>query len=489
MTSVIGVDSSTQSCKVEVRDADDGTLLGAGSAPHPATTPPVSEQDPRAWWEAFLVAADAALAGVDRAGVRAVSVDAQCHGLVLLDDAGDPLRTAKLWNDTTSSDQAAALVERIGAERFARCCGTVPTSAFTISKVAWTQEHQPEVLRRARHLLVPHEYLTFRLGGRAVTDRSDASGTGYFDPVGNVWLPDFLDAVAPDDWLPKLPQVLAPAEAAGTLRADVAARLGLRPDVLIGPGAGDQHAGALGLGAQPGDVVVSIGTSGVVFAPSTEPVADETGWVSGTADAAGGFLPLICTLNAAKVTDTAARWLGVTVAELSDLAMAAPAGDSGLTFVTYLDGERTPNRPHATGLLHGLRTDTDRGHIARAAVEGAVLGLLMGYGRMAELGVRRSGRLILTGGGARSSAYRQVVADLFAAEVHVADVRESSARGACVQAAAVAAGRDVADTVARWRPPTEVVARPSGVDRTALVDRYRTLSGREDLDGDATRAA
>lgn len=479
----MGVDSSTQSCKVELRSLDDGARLAHASAPHPPTTPPVSEQDPRAWWDAFVTAAQAALAKAPTGTrVRAISVDAQCHGLVLLDDTGTPLRPAKLWNDTTSAAEAMSLVEQVGADRFAHDCGTVPTSAFTISKLAWVARHEPELLERVTRILVPTNYLTFRLTGRAVTDRSDASGTGYFAIRTGHWLHEYLKIATDLDLTAALPEVLDPAEPAGTIRPEVATALRLDPDVLVGPGCGDQHAGAMGLGAAPGDVVVSIGTSGVVYQPTSEPVADPTGWVSGTADATGGYLPLVCTLNAAKVTDTTAGWLGVDVADLSELALASTSSDSGLTFAPFLDGERTPNRPDAHGALHGLTTTTTREQLAQAAFDGVVLGLLIGWRRMTECGLRRTGRLLVTGGAARAAAYRQAVADLFEDTVLVPDAGESSARGACVQAAAVAQGCPILTVVRAWAPPATVGAEPSPRDTAPLIERYQTLSEWRALD-------
>lgn len=486
MSAVIGVDSSTQSCKVEVRSTDDGRLLGQGSAPHSPTTPPTSEQDPTEWWSAFVSAAEQALRDLDPSMVSAISVDAQCHGLVLLDAEDQPLCKAKLWNDTTSSQQAAELVNQIGAEVFAEAVGTVPTSAFTISKLAWTAQHRPEALAAVSKIMVPHDYLTYRLGGRAVTDRSDASGTGYYSTREDRWLPEYLTAIADRDWLPMLPEVLGPTTVAATIQPEVAQSLGLNAEVKIGPGAGDQHATSLGLGLRPGDVAIALGTSGVVFAPTSTPVADPTGWVSGTADAAGGYLPLICTLNAAKVTDSAAAWLGVSVQDLTALALQCPPTDSGLTYVAFLDGERTPNRPDARGFIHGLGTTTTREQLARAAFEGVVLGLLAGWQRMQELGVRLTGRLMITGGGARSAAYRQVVADLFDAEVWQPEPGEYAARGAALQAAALTRGTSIADQVQVWTPAAKVVAAPSPERRhylPELIDRYHRLAQMESLDG------
>ena len=342
-SAVMGVDSSTQSCKVEVRELTTGRLLSSGSAPHPPAFPPCSEQHPSDWVSAFVAAANQAMAGCEEPpDVRAVSVAAQCHGLVLLDDRGDLLRAAKLWNDTTGAPNLARLVERIGARPWVMRTGTLPTAAFTIAKLAWIAEHEPGLLDRVATVLLPHDYLTYWLTGEKVTDRSDASGTGYFDATDGQWLPSYLELAAGErDWFAKLPTVLGPADAAGTVRAAQATLLGIGDDVSVGAGGGDQHAAYLGLGLTDGDQYFSIGTSGVVATSSRGPVFDTTGAVDGVADMTGGYLPLMSTLNAARVADLAAVLLGTDLAGISELALAA-GPTQGPVLVPFLDGERTP---------------------------------------------------------------------------------------------------------------------------------------------------
>ena len=308
-----GVDSSTQSCKVELRRLDDGTRAGGGSAPHPPAFPPCSEQDPQAWWGAFVAAFRGALTDADAGprDVAAISVAAQCHGLVVLDATGAVIRPAKLWNDTTSTPELMSLRAQIGDQTLIQRTGSLPTAAFTLSKVAWLARHEPANFARVAHLMLPHDYLTYRLTGRAVTDRSEASGTAYFDASRDTYLVDHLRLIADRDWLPMLPEVLGPEGVAGTVQPEVIDTLGLEGSVLVGAGGGDQHAAALGLGQQPGDIVYTFGTSGVVMGVSELPVHDEQGHVDGVADMANGYLPLVSTLNAAKVTDTFARLLGV----------------------------------------------------------------------------------------------------------------------------------------------------------------------------------
>ncbi|WP_162893085.1 xylulokinase [Microbacterium halotolerans] len=464
---VAGVDSSTQSCKVELCDAATGEFVATGSAAHPPVTPPASEQDPRAWWDAFVAAfreARSDAAPGDR--VIAISIAAQCHGLVALDDAGEPVRAAKLWNDTTSAEQMTRLLDTIGRERFVRATGTLPTAAFTISKLAWLAEHEPENFARTSTVLLPHDYLTFRLTGERVTDRSEASGTGYFDAAHGRYLPEFLAHIDPDRaWDAMLPRVAHPDEAVGTVHAQALEALGIAGPVSVGSGGGDQHAAALGLGLQPGDVAYSFGTSGVVSALSADPTFDLSGDVDGVSDMTGGYLPISSTLNAAKVTDAFARILGVGHAELDELAMSAPLDRSGPVLAAYLDGERTPNLPNAVGILGGIRTDSTREEVARAAYEGVVLGLIAAHRAIAREGVDTSADVIALGGGARSASYPQLLADLLGRPVHRTDAGEATARGAAVQAAAVATGRSVAEVRTAWAPAREIIASPREIDR------------------------
>jgi xylulokinase len=298
------------------------------------------------------------------------------------------------------------------------------------------------------------------LTGEFVTDRGDASGTGYFSAARDEYALDVLAIVDGDvDWAPRLPRVLKPTE-----RAGATSELGL--DAIVAPGTGDNMAAAVALALRPGDVAISLGTSGTVYTVSESPTADARGAVAGFADATGRFLPLVCTLNATKVTNSMARWLGVDIADLDALALAATPGSGGLVVVPYLDGERTPNRPAAAGTISGLRTATTREQLARAAVEGVVCGLLEGLDALTGAGVRAGGDILLIGGGARSHAYQRVVADLSGRRVVVPDSPEHVAAGACVQAAATLRDRDIVEVAAEW-----MLARGATVEPDASVDR------------------
>jgi xylulokinase len=464
MPLVAGVDSSTSGCKVEVRDAETGSLLGSGRGRHPSTTPPRSEQDP--WvWEAALEQAchEAGVYSSNRPD--AVSIAAQQHGLVVTDEIGKPLRPAKLWNDTESAPDAAALIHALdgGAAAWALACGSVPLPSFTITKLRWLRRSEPRIFEHMEAVLLPHDWLTARLTGRRTTDRGDASGTGYWSPKEERYRLDLLGLV--DDrmeWEPKLPAVLKPFEVAGEWPAVGA---------LVGPGTGDNMAAALGVGLRAGDLLLSFGTSATASRISETATSDATGSVAGFADATGHFLPLVCTMNATKVIDAVVRLLGTDLDGFTELALDAPAGAHGLVLVPHFDGERTPSLPDATGTLSGIRSDVTPSLLARAAVEGVVCNLLDGADALGER--PPDSRIILIGGGARSQAVRQVVADLTGSPVSAPDDSELVARGAAVQAAAVLLRRDPVDVWTSWSLGGGRTVEPNpSVDRETVRARY-----------------
>jgi xylulokinase len=440
MTRVAGVDSSTQSCTVVVCDAATGRVLRSGSARHPDGT----EVDPEAWWTALLAAVEDA-GGLD--DVEAVAVGGQQHGMVALDAAGEVLRPALLWNDTRSAAAAVDLVGDLARETgedgptaWATRVGSVPVAALTVAKVRWLADHEAELAGRVAALALPHDWLTWRLTGGGpdalTTDRSDASGTGYFDPAGDRYLPELLDlALRRPSSSVRLPRVVAPGAVAGRGGGRFA-------HLSLGAGCGDNAGAALGLGMRAGDVTVSVGTSGVVSAVSTAPAADPGGHVSGFADATGRFLPLVCTLNAARVLDATAAVLGVDHERLSALALEAAPGADGCVFVPYLEGERTPNLPDARGSVHGLSlASMTPANLARAAVEAVACSLADGLDLITGQGAAVE-RLLLTGGAARSEALRHVVSAVFGRPVTVPRPAEYVALGAARQAAWALAGGD-----------------------------------------------
>jgi xylulokinase len=464
LTLVAGVDSSTQACKVVVRDAASGELRREGRAPHPDGT----EVDPAAW-DSALVAAVEAAGGLD--DVAAVGVGAQQHGMVCLDEAGKAVRPALLWNDTRSAGAAADLVAEGGGPRaWADGVGSVPVASFTVTKLRWLAANEPEAAARVAAVCLPHDWLTWRLAGTGAledlaTDRGDASGTGYWSPASGSYRPDLLRLALGHDAL--VPAVLDPTASPGRTAGGA----------VLAAGTGDNMAAALGLGAGPGDVVVSVGTSGTVFAVSERPAADPSGAVAGFADATGRFLPLVCTLNAARVLDAAAGLLGVDHRRLSELALSAPAGAGGLTLVPYLEGERTPNRPHATGALHGLRlASATPACLARAAVEGLLCGLADGLDALVAEGVEVR-RVLLIGGGARSEALRRIAPAVLGHPVVAPPPAEYVADGAARQAAWALAGGDEpprwtqAGTSSHEADPTPEVRERYAACRDLTLDR------------------
>src|SRR4051794_14672279 len=468
MSLVAGIDSSTQSCKVVIRDADTGKLIRQGRENHPDGT----EVHPDAWWTALQAAIDEA-GGLD--DVAAASVAGQQHGMVVLDENGEVVRPALLWNDTRSAGAAAELIEDLGGGETGRqawvdAVGIVPVASFTLTKLRWLARTEPANADRVAAVCLPHDWLTWKLAGAhglesLRTDRSDASGTLYWSAATNQYRSDLLELGFGRRI--RTPEVLGPTGVAGRLPNGAP----------LGPGAGDNAAAALGTGALPGDVIISIGTSGTVFVSSDVAPKDPSGTVAGFADTTGRYLPIVVTLNAARVLDAATRLLSVDHDQLSRLALSAPAGADGLVLVPYLEGERTPNRPNATGAVHGLTLKTsDPAHLARAAVEGMLCALADGLDALVAHGAEAN-RIVLVGGGARSAAVRHIAPALFGKPVLVPPPGEYVADGAARQAAWVTLGGDAAPT---WSAEAPEVYEDTGVPlireqyaaaRDAVVDR------------------
>ncbi|MGC4935453.1 xylulokinase [Gordonia sp. DT30] len=423
MTLIAGIDSSTQSCKVVVCDADTGAVVRSGSAPHPGGT----EVHPDRWWEALLAAVDAA-GGVD--DVAAMSVAGQQHGLVCLDRDGQVVRDALLWNDIRSADAARDLVDEFGgAHCWVDAVGVVPVAAITASKLRWLADHEPDHADATAAVCLPHDWLTWRLAGGAdistlSTDRSDASGTGYFSAATGEYRTDLL-GLAFRGRVPILPRVVGPDEVAATTPRGI----------VLGAGAGDNAAAALGVAARRGDAIVSLGTSGVLCVVGDVAPRDRTGIVAGFADATGRHLPLVCTLNGAPVLSATAQMLGVDLSRFAELALSAPPGADGLTLIPYLAGERSPNLPDASGTLCGITTaNFTPAHVARAAVEGLLCSLVYCREQIEAQGIGID-RCLLTGGGVKSAAVQGIAPELFGGEVILPADGEYVALGAARQAA------------------------------------------------------
>lgn len=423
MTLVAGVDSSTQSCKVVIRDLETGAIVRTGRATHPVGT----EVDPEAWWVALQEALGQAGGLAD---VAAIAIAGQQHGLVALDAGGRVIRPALLWNDTRSAGAAADLIAEFGAAELAERTGSVPVASFTATKLRWLRDAEPENGAAVAAVALPHDWLTWRLRGfgpenpeltELTTDRSDASGTSYWSPTSEDYDRELLIAALGHDAI--LPRVVAQNEVAATIG-----------DLVVGPGAGDNAGAAFGLGASIGDVVVSIGTSGTVFAVTDKAVIDPSGAVAGFADATGNFLPLVATLNAARILDSIAGLLGVSHEELGELALQAEPGAGGLVLQPYFEGERTPNLPDATATLFGMTlASTSRPNLARAAVEGMLAALADGLAALENLGVEAK-RILLIGGAAQNRAVQIIASQVFSVPVAVPEPGEYVAAGAARQA-------------------------------------------------------
>jgi xylulokinase len=447
---VLGVDSSTQSTKVIAVDMETGEVVGEGRAPHSGQ----DIQDPTDWWDALVAATRAAV--TPDMNVEAISIGAQQHGMVILDAENQIIRPAPLWNNVAAAPDA----ERLNAMAdFGREVGTRLVASITISKLAHLARTAPDDLARTMAVGLPHDWLNLQLTGRLATDRGEASGSGWWSPRDGRERRDLLALAVGDETARRLqlPDVLGPEASTGTLRDDAAVALGLPAGIPVGPGTGDNMAAALGVGAAPGEIVVSLGTSGTAFAVSLYPITDETGEVEGFADATGRFLPLVCMLNCTRVVDTVSGMVGLAREDALGRAAAAPPGADGLLLMPYLAGERTPNLPRATGSIIGLTGENATpDHLVRAALDGVAAGLAYAVDVLSRLGITAP-EITLVGGGSQHPAWRQAIADATGLPVIVRGGGEHAARGAAMQAMAIARQEPLDDVVARWRP--EVVAR------------------------------
>ncbi|MER5913215.1 xylulokinase [Streptomyces sp. NPDC001982] len=460
---VVGVDTSTQSTKALVVDAATGQVVASGQAPHTVTTGAGRESDPRQWWDALSEALRQCGDAAHEAA--AVSIGGQQHGLVALDADGEPVRPALLWNDVRSAPQTRRLIEELGGSKaWAERTGSVPSTSFTVTKWAWLAEHEPAAVRATRAVRLPHDYLTERLTGQGTTDRGDASGTGWWAAGTEAYDEETLAHIGLDPAF--LPRVVRPGEIAGTVRDSH--DLPFSKGTLVAAGTGDNAAAALGLGLRPGTPVLSLGTSGTVYAVSKHRPADPTGTVAGFADAHGDWLPLACTLNCTLAVDRIAALLGLNRESVE------PGG--AVTFLPYLDGERTPNLPNASGLLHGLRHDTTGGQLLQAAYDGAVHALLGALDLVLDEDADRTTPLLLIGGGARGTAWQQTVLRLSGRPVQVPEAKELVALGAAAQAAGLLTGEDPAAVARRWNTAAGPVLDAVERDETAFARMSEVLS-------------
>lgn len=460
---VAGVDSSTQSVKVVIRNAITGELVRSGRANHPAGT----EVDPESWWLALQDAIKAA-GGLD--DVAGISIAGQQHGMVVLDADGNVIRPALLWNDTRSAQAATDLNDEYeklhDGEAISDAVGSRLVASFTASKVRWLADHEPQNADRVAAIALPHDWLSWKLSGSKnlsdlFTDRSDASGTGYFDPVAGEYRRDILALALKSDREIILPRVLGPFEIAAKTPTGIA----------IGVGCGDNAGAALGVGARAGDVVVSLGTSGTAFSVSKTPTHDSRGYVAGFDDATGNFLPLVCTLNAARILDAGAKILGLSLNEFGEKALAAKPGAGGLTLLPYFEGERTPDRPEATGALTGLTlSNSAPENLARAMIEGMLCGLVDAVSQLEAQGVE-VGRILIIGGAAKNPAVAPIASSLFGKPVYLPQDGEYVADGAAKQVAWALQG-----TEPQWTDSSMEVVESEYAP--VVMERYMTLMER-----------
>ena len=469
MSQYLGIDLGTQSLKCLVYDAETRCVVARSAQPCAAPLVPrpgAAEQDPADWWQALEQALPQVLAaeGVDAARLRGLGVSGQQHGLVALDKTGAVLRPAKLWCDVEAAAEATALSE---------ACGRTVPPGFTAPKLLWMKAQEPELFAQLHRVCLPHDWLNLQLTGVWASDHGDASGNGLYDPVAGNYDPQataWVDA----DLADKLPPLHTHDVWHGTLLPEVAQKFGLPVGLPVAVGSGDNMMSALGAGAsRDGVLVASLGTSGTLFGRAAQPIVDPDGQIAPFRDATGGGLPLYCIQNCTTVTEEVRQAFGLSLEELTRLAEAEPAA-GGPLFLPYLTGERSPDWPHASGVLHGLRPgDLQPGRVFRAAMEGVSFALYAGATRMATLGLPTN-ELRLVGGGAQNPLWQHMLADLFETPILLPIEPDSAALGAALQALATDAPNFHA-ALADHAPPVQ--AAPIEPN-PALTSTYRAAAER-----------
>ena len=490
MSLFIGIDSGTQSVKAVVLDLETRKVVAEARAPHqliaglPAGHMEQHPQDWTAALDAVLGEVAAKLGAVRAEQVRGIGVSGQQHGFVPLDAEGKVIRPAKLWCDTSTTAECAIITKKLGGPKAAiRKTGNLILPGFTAPKILWLKRHEPANYRRLRHVLLPHDYLNFYLTGNYHMEFGDASGTALMDVRKRAWSNEAIAAIDRKlaDYLPVLS---ASHEAAGTLRPALAVKFGFPPDVVVSAGGGDNMMGAIGTGnVAPGVVTASFGTSGTIYAYAAKPVIDPEGEIAAFCSSSGGWLPLLCTMNVTTVTEQVRALFRQDHAALNAAVAAAPAGAGGLVLLPYLAGERTPNVPEGSGVLLGLTATTfNSGHLARAAMEGVTMGMNYGLRRLAVLGVKAK-EIRVTGGGAKSAVWRQLMADIFGVPVVAMVEDEGAALGGALQAAWCVALRE-GNKKAKLTDFTDQVVALNEATRCTPnkenVARYRKLQAVQD---------
>jgi len=392
------------------------------------------EQDPAEWVEAMDAAILQALDSVDRSSVQGVGVSGQQHGFVPLDESGKVIRPAKLWCDTSTTQECELITQALGGEEEAVAkIGNRILPGFTAPKILWMKRNEAERFSRLRHILLPHDYLNYYLTGELFMEFGDASGTAIMDVRSRSWNREVVSAIDPciEDYLPSLSESGTPC---GTLRSEIARKYGLSESVLVSAGGGDNMMGAIGTGnVCEGVATASFGTSGTIYAYNDDPVVDSRGEIAAFCDSTGGYLPLMCTMNVTTVSEQFAKLFEKDHNALSASLEKAPLGSGGLVLLPYFEGERTPSIPSASGVFIGLNGKTlNPDCMLRAAIEGVTMGMNFGLKRLRELGVSTR-EVRLTGGGSRSAAWRRIIADVFGVSVVCMKEDEGAALGAALQ--------------------------------------------------------
>jgi xylulokinase len=482
----IGIDSGTQSTKAILLDAANGEVVASASRSYelleglPAGH---KEQHPTEWIKAVRETIKEVLGkpGINRDGVHGIGVSGQQHGFVALDESDRVIRAAKLWNDTSTSLECEEIIEKLGGlAKTIDAVGNGIPAGFTASKILWLKQNEPENYRKLRWVLLPHDYINFFLTGRKTMEYGDASGTALLDIRHRKWSQDTIAAIDPA-LINMLPPLIEADDLAGRLRRELAEEFGLNDQVLVSSGGGDNMMGAIGTGnVRDGVVTVSLGTSGTIYACSSQPVIDPRGEIAAFCDSTGRWLPLVCTLSVTVATEMVRERFNLTHDELAVAAAATPAGNDGLMLIPFFEGERTPNVPDGTGVYFGLRDKTfSIPHFARAAMEGTTLGLNYGLNRLRELGLRPS-EIRATGGGSKSKVWRQILADVFDADVVCVKNEEGAAVGAAIQALwayhkSKSDPASIEDLCSRYVELDEATRTKPDSERVSLYRKMQTL--------------
>lgn len=443
----LGIDSGTQSTKTVALDTATGEILASAQQAYgfvEAKGEGAMEQDPSAWITAVETTIGEVLnqLGTRRGEVAGIGVSGQQHGLVLLDSQDQVVRPAKLWCDTSTTAECAQLTKALGGEaRVVELTGNAMLTGYTAPKILWVRKNEPSNWEKTASVLLPHDYINRWLTGVKSMEYGDASGTALLDVKTRTWSQPVLDAVAPGLGA-KLPPLRSSEVPAGTLRPELSSQWNLTGSVIVSSGGGDNMMGAIGTGnVSPGIMTASLGTSGTLYAFSPSPVVDPKGEVAAFCDSTGSWMPLACTMNVTLVTElTRALFAGWSHDHYASEAATIPAGSDGLLLLPYLAGERTPNLPRGSGVLHGITTKNfTPAHLARAAMEGVTLGLAYGLDRFRALGVNPT-EIRITGGGTKSPFWRQLCADVFGVPTVCLTSSEGAALGGAIQAAWAAGG-------------------------------------------------